>query len=181
MLKDDHAAVETLFQRCEKADEGGRGEIVQRICAMLTQHAQLEEEIFYPELREALGEDETDDLLDEAEVEHGSIKALIAELSEGSEDDHLYQARVTVLREYVKHHVKEEEEEIFPKARSAELDLDEMGERLRMRKEQLGGGEGEAGEESESSASQTGRDDGRMGSMAGGMQRVRPQASGRRR
>jgi iron-sulfur cluster repair protein YtfE (RIC family) len=102
----------------------------------LTVHAQIEEEIFYPAAREALG-DEGEDLLNEAKVEHESLKKLIAKIEESGSDDELFEASVKVLGEYVEHHVKEEEGELFPKLRESEMDLAEVGEHLATRKKEL--------------------------------------------
>jgi len=100
-------------------------------------HAQIEEEIFYPAAREASIRD-GEDLLDEAEVEHGSLKQLVAAIESNSpESDELFDARVKVLGEYVKHHVKEEENELFPRARKSDMDLEEVGARLAARKDEL--------------------------------------------
>ena len=96
--------------------------------------AQIEEEIFYPEVREAI---DGEALLDEAEVEHATAKDLIRQISEMSPDNDLYDARVTVLGEYIDHHVKEEREEIFVKARRARLDLVAMADELSQRKTEL--------------------------------------------
>ena len=96
--------------------------------------AQIKEEIFYPEVREAI---DGEALLDEAEVEHATAKDLIRQISEMSPDDDLYDARVTVLGEYIDHHVKEEREEIFVKARKARLDLVAMADELSQRKMEL--------------------------------------------
>jgi Hemerythrin HHE cation binding domain len=97
-------------------------------------HARIEEEIFYPELREAI---DRDDLLDEAEVEHGTAKDLVAQISDMRPDDDLYDARVTVLGEYIDHHVREEREQIFVKARKSKLDLVAMADELSQRKMEL--------------------------------------------
>ena len=111
-----------LFKQYEKladaeADGEERQALAEQICAMLTVHATVEEEIFYPAAREA----EVDsDLLDEAEVEHASAKDLIAQIQEMAPDDELYDAKVKVLGEYIDHHVQEEEGEMFPKCRRAE-------------------------------------------------------------
>src|SRR5690606_9999037 len=94
----------------------------------------IEEEILYPAARDEIDEQ---DLLDEAEVEHGSAKELIAQIEAGTPDEPLYDARVKVLAEYVEHHVKEEEGELFPKLKKAKGDLGKLGERLVARKEQL--------------------------------------------
>ena len=97
-------------------------------------HATIEEELFYPAAREA----EVDaDLLDEAEVEHASAKELIAQIEAMSPDEDLYDAKVTVLGEYIDHHVKEEEGELFPKCRKSDMDLEGLGEALAARKQEL--------------------------------------------
>jgi hemerythrin superfamily protein len=141
LLKDDHRTVKDLFKQFEKIrddDEstGQKKALVQRICTELRIHAAIEEEIFYPAVRAAI--DDTD-LIDEADVEHASAKALIAELEgAGPGDDH-YDARVTVLSEYIDHHVKEEEGQMFPKARKA-VDIETLGAALADRKAQLADG-----------------------------------------
>jgi iron-sulfur cluster repair protein YtfE (RIC family) len=111
-------------------------ELARQICMELTVHAQIEEEIFYPAAREALG-DEGEDLLNEAKVEHESLKELIAKIEGSGSDDELFDANVKVLGEYVKHHVKEEQNEIFPKCRKSDMDLKALGEELAERKKQL--------------------------------------------
>ena len=139
LLKADHAEVKRLFTQCEilkkQGDTDGMREIVQGICKALTIHAQMEEEIFYPALREA--SDATDDV-DEANVEHSHIKELVTQLESSSPGDELFEARVTVLSEYVQHHVKEEESTLFAKAKKARLDLAALGEKMQSRKEELG-------------------------------------------
>jgi hemerythrin superfamily protein len=138
LLTADHAAVDKLFKQFEKltdADEnGGKADCVAEICAALTVHATMEEEIFYPAVRKALDEE---DLLDEAEVEHEGIKRLVAELKDMSPDEDLYDAKVTVLGEYVKHHVREEEGEMFPAVKKAKVDTAALGAELSARKEEL--------------------------------------------
>ncbi len=110
-------------------------ELAQRICQELTIHAQIEEEIFYPALRAAIKDT---DLLDEAEVEHQTVRSLVAQIQRASEADERVDAKVKVLGEYVDHHVKEERGEIFTRARSArKLDLVTMREQLEQRKEEL--------------------------------------------
>jgi hemerythrin superfamily protein len=138
LLTADHESVKALFKRFEKLteQEGAEDEmaqLVQRICGELTVHATIEEEIFYPAVREAIDDD---DLMDEADVEHASAKALIAELEAGSPGEDQYNAKVTVLSEYINHHVKEEEGEMFPKARKA-VDTKELGVELVERKNEL--------------------------------------------
>ena len=139
LLTADHRTVKGLFKEFEKLSKEGdvdeeKAQLVRQICNELTVHAQVEEEIFYPALREAIDDE---DLMDEADIEHASAKDLIAQL-EGMEpgDDH-YDARVTVLGEYVDHHVKEEEGEMFSKARKADVDAADLGAQIAERKEEL--------------------------------------------
>jgi hemerythrin superfamily protein len=134
LLTADHAEVKKMFKAFEKAEESEKEVLVQQICTALTIHAQLEEEIFYPAARESL---EEQDLLDEAEVEHASAKELIAQLETMGPQDALYDAKVTVLGEYIDHHVKEEEGEMFPKVKKAKLDLNELGAQIEARREEL--------------------------------------------
>jgi hemerythrin superfamily protein len=139
LLAKDHKEVKALFKRYEKlskaeADGSERQELAEQICQMLTVHAQIEEEIFYPAVREAEVEE---DLLDEAEVEHASAKDLIAQIQSMSPEDDLYDAKVTVLGEYINHHVQEEEGQMFPKARRAKVDLEGLAGRLTERKQAL--------------------------------------------
>jgi hemerythrin-like domain-containing protein len=135
MLRADHARVEEMFDRFENVRGAERKEkLVEEICRELEVHTTLEEEIFYPAVREAIDDD---DLMDEATVEHQSAKELIAQLRSMGADDDLYDAKVTVLSEYIKHHVKEEHQEMFPQARSSGVDLMELAEQMRARKEEL--------------------------------------------
>jgi hemerythrin-like domain-containing protein len=144
LLDADHRAVKKLFKEYEEL-AGSRArtatqrklELAREICQELTVHAQIEEEIFYPALREAIKDT---DLLAEAEVEHQTAKDLIAQIESVSEPDEMFDAKVTVLGEYIDHHVKEERNEIFPKARAArKLDLVAMRDELAARKEELMG------------------------------------------
>jgi len=139
LLTRDHAEVKKLFKEYEKlaeaeADGEDRQALAEQICAMLTVHATVEEEIFYPAAREAEVES---DLLDEAEVEHASAKDLIAQIEAMGPDDDLYDAKVTVLGEYIDHHVQEEENEMFPKCRKADMDLADLAQQLSERKAEL--------------------------------------------
>ena len=145
LLKEDHREVEALFEEFEEADAEELEEIAERVCQMLTVHAQIEEEIFYPRAQEAL-EGEDQELVNEANVEHASAKELIAQVEQMSADDALFKATVKVLSEYIKHHVKEEEGELFPKLKKTDLDLKAIGEQLAERKQEL---MGELGIESE--------------------------------
>jgi hemerythrin superfamily protein len=138
VLKRDHDDVEQLFDQYEDAKDESNTElkvrIVAALCRALTLHARIEEELFYPAMRV---EADAGDLVDEAAVEHQTLKNLVTELEGGTPDDELYDARVKVLSEYVKHHVKEEEGEIFPLAKNAGIDLDALGLKLLQRKEEL--------------------------------------------
>jgi iron-sulfur cluster repair protein YtfE (RIC family) len=139
LLMADHRKVEDLFEQYEAEKEGDddtkRG-IANRICGELTVHAQVEEEIFYPWLRENLDEDDME-MVEEAEVEHSGAKDLIAQIEAATEIDATYDAKVKVLSEYIKHHVKEEEEEIFPEISSEKDALDALGQEMSSRKEEL--------------------------------------------
>jgi hemerythrin superfamily protein len=136
LLRADHATVEELFEKFEKTrDDSKKLQIAQRVCMELKIHAAIEEEIFYPAVREVLPKEE--DLLDEAEVEHASAKDLIAQIESGSPSDEKWEAKVTVLGEYIKHHVKEEQGEMFAKVKKTKLDLRALGEQLLARKEEL--------------------------------------------
>ena len=139
LLEQDHADVRNLFAEYDElaaddADGEERQALAEQICAMLTAHATIEEEIFYPAARDA-GVD--GDLLDEAEVEHASAKDLIAQIRSMSPDDDLYDAKVKVLGEYVDHHVDEEEGEIFPRCREAKMDLAGLAATLAERRSEL--------------------------------------------
>lgn len=134
-LKQDHRTVEALFKQFEDATDGRtRSSLMRRIAQALTVHAQIEEEILYPAARQEL---EDHDLLNEAQVEHDSAKKLIAEIEQMRPSEQLYKAKVTVLKEYVKHHVKEEERELFPLLKKCDLDLEAMGEELANRHQEL--------------------------------------------
>ncbi|HEY1386377.1 MAG TPA: hemerythrin domain-containing protein [Dongiaceae bacterium] len=135
LLKADHKEVSEMLEKFETA-RSTKEKLAQQICQALTVHAQIEEEIFYPAAREALG-DEGKDLLDEAKVEHNSLKELISKIEGSAPDDDLFEAHVKVLGEYVKHHVKEEEGELFPKLRKSDMDLKGIGEQLAARKKNL--------------------------------------------
>lgn len=136
LLRNDHETVTALFEKFENAKRSDQKlKLASTICTELKIHAQIEEEIFYPELREIAAD--TDDMLDEADVEHDGAKKLIAEIEESEPEDQLFDARIKVLSEYIRHHIKEEHSKIFPAARKSGLDLTEMGERLTARKQEL--------------------------------------------
>lgn len=139
LLKSDHEQVLQLFSEFEQIeneeeDEDNKRDLVEQACALLTIHAQIEEELFYPALRDVLDEQ---NLLDEAQVEHDMAKQLIAELESMEPDEDLYDAKFTVLGEYVTHHIEEEQKELFPMAKKAQLDLDALGADLLDRKREL--------------------------------------------
>ena len=139
LLSADHAEVKQMFETYrqlvdENADDEQRGELARKICSMLTVHAEIEEEIFYPAMRDNVDDELT---VDEAEVEHASAKELIEQLEGMDPGDALYDAKVIVLGEYVDHHVQEEENELFPQAEKAGIDLDELGAELASRKREL--------------------------------------------
>lgn len=138
LLKADHKEVKTWFQQFDKAeDDAEKQALASKICKALTVHAQIEEEIFYPAAYEAIDDD---DLLDEAEVEHASAKELIAQIEASAAGEPLFDAKVTVLGEYIDHHVQEEEKELFPECRASDMDLKAIGEQLSARKAELMGG-----------------------------------------
>jgi hemerythrin superfamily protein len=137
LLKADHRQVEEWFEQFEKArDDDRKKTLATKICDALTVHATIEEEIFYPAFLEAT---EDKDLHHEAEVEHDGAKKLIAEIEAIGPDDDYYDAKVKVLSEMIKHHVKEEEQPggMFAEARKSEMDLDALGAQMAMRKAQL--------------------------------------------
>jgi hemerythrin superfamily protein len=135
LLRADHRKVQNLFDQFEKArGDDRKAALAQEICTELKVHAQIEEEIFYPSAREALKEQ---DLIDEATVEHASAKELIAQIEQAQAGDELFDAKVIVLGEYIRHHVKEEQNEMFPKLKKTKLDLKALGEQLAERKEAL--------------------------------------------
>jgi hypothetical protein len=139
LLTEDHKTVQKLFKDYEKltqgdAEEEEKAALAQQICTELSVHAQIEEEIFYPAVRDAI---EETDLLNEAEVEHASAKDLIAQIAAMAPGEELYDAKVTVLGEYVNHHVKEEQDEMFPKVKKAKLDTAALGAELLERKQEL--------------------------------------------
>jgi hemerythrin superfamily protein len=151
LLRADHEMVSELVEKYERgknrADSDKKEKMAQQICEELTIHAQIEEEIFYPAVREA--SEEAEEALADAEVEHGALKKLIEEIEGSSPDSELFDAQIKVLGEYVKLHVKEEQSEIFRMAREADIDLKELGRELAARKAELKGEEIEEGEEEE--------------------------------
>jgi hemerythrin superfamily protein len=137
LLKQDHRTVEDLFEEFEQAKSAAdKRSIAKEICMELTIHAMIEEEIFYPAVKDVVDEE----IYGEAHVEHDGAKVLIAEIMASDPSDEFYDARVKVLSEMIKHHVKEEEQRdgMFAQARKGKgVDLDELGEQLQARKEDL--------------------------------------------
>jgi hemerythrin-like domain-containing protein len=135
LLKADHEAVSQMFAEYEKTHSvPKKKKLVAEICAALSVHAQIEEEIFYPAVKTAL-KDKV--LVPEAAVEHAGVKDLIAQLEGVEPAGEMYDAKVKVLSEYVKHHVKEEQNEMFPKAKATSLDMVKLGARMADRKDEL--------------------------------------------
>ena len=140
LLKADHREVEGWFAQFERTRKKDRKEqLAGKICDALKVHTTIEEEIFYPAFLAATDEK---DMHHEAEVEHEGAKKLIAEIEAADPDDDYYDAKVKVLSEMIKHHVKEEEKPggMFAEARKSEMDLDDLGERMRQRKSELQNG-----------------------------------------
>jgi len=135
LLKADHRRVSDLFAQYEKARSPAKKKaLVATICMELGIHAKAEEEIFYPAVKAALKDKE---MVPEAIVEHASLKELIAQVEGKEPDGELFDAKIKVLSEYTKHHVKEEETVMFPKARKTTLDMKALGARIAARKDEL--------------------------------------------
>ena len=135
----DHKRVKALFEEFEKVRDDDdvdddKAQLVAQICLELGMHTALEEEIFYPAVREKIDDE---DLMDEALVEHASAKELIEELELMDPTDDLYDAKVTVLGEQIDHHVEEEESEMFSQAKRAKIDMGELGEEMQRRKMEI--------------------------------------------
>lgn len=136
LLKADHRKVEDLFEKFEKARSGSKQAIAEQICNELKIHTIIEEEIFYPALQGKIEED----TLAEAYVEHDGAKVLVNDIVAADPDDDYYEAKVSVLSEEIKHHVREEErpkEGMFAQAREADVDLVALRDRMLARKEEL--------------------------------------------
>lgn len=168
LLTEDHKKVKKLFKDFEKTKESGTEEkvaLVQQTLMELKIHTAIEEEIFYPAVRGAI---EDDDLMNEAEVEHDSAKDLISQIESMEPEDPMYDARFTVLGEYVNHHVEEEQEEMFAKAKKAKLDLKALGDEMLARKQTLMAEmEEEAGAEENTSGASASKSSGKKKSKQG--------------
>jgi len=138
ILKHDHDEVKSMFAQYEQLGDrafASKQKLAEKICIELTKHALAEEEIFYPAVRADVND--ADDLVDEATVEHASAKDLISQIHAMDPHDELYDAKVKVLGEYIDHHVKEEESDMFPRARKAGIDLLLLGEQIQTRKSEI--------------------------------------------
>lgn len=134
LLKQDHRKVEELFDEYEGSEStADKAKIANKLCLELRVHAQIEEELLYPPTHDEVDED----LVDEAIIEHAGAKDLIAQIEAMKPSERFYDAKVKVLSEYIKHHVKEEEKEMFPKLKSSDIDLKELGGQLLARKVEL--------------------------------------------
>ena len=138
LLTQQHREVEEMFERFEKMTDRAKvskKKLADEICNALIMHTTIEEEIFYPATREA--SEDTEDMVDEAVVEHASAKDLIAQILEMDPGDDLYDAKVKVLSEMIEHHVEEEEKEMFPKMKELKLDLQALGQEMAARAAEL--------------------------------------------
>jgi hemerythrin superfamily protein len=138
MLKEDHQKVKDLFEEFERSeDRREKQRLAETIVMELTIHADLEEDLIYPEIRQALDDEEAQDLMDEALEEHHVVHLLVNELKKMKPSDDRFDAKMSVLAESVRHHIKEEEDEMFPKAETAEVEWEDLEARVMKRKEQL--------------------------------------------
>jgi hemerythrin-like domain-containing protein len=138
LLTADHREVSEMFKQFEELSDRAKAskqKLVEKICKSLIAHTQIEEEIFYPAVREDVKD--SDDMVDEAVVEHQAAKDLIQQLQEMDPDEDLYDAKVKVLGEEIEHHVKEEEEEMFKEARKSGIDLLALGQEMAQRKQEI--------------------------------------------
>ena len=138
LLTADHREVSDMFEQFDQLGDRAttsKEKLKDKICKALIAHTTIEEEIFYPAVRETIEDGE--DMVDEAVVEHAAAKDLIKQLQEMQPDDELYDAKVKVLGEQIEHHVKEEEKEMFPKVKKSGLDLLALGQEMAMRKQEL--------------------------------------------
>jgi hemerythrin superfamily protein len=137
LLKADHRKVDGLFKKAQKASGSAKEKLVEQICNELIVHTSLEEEIFYPACR---ADDVEEDKMDEAQVEHDGAKVLINDLMDADAKSDMYDAKVKVLSEYIKHHVKEEEKPrtgVFAEAKRKGVDMIELGAKMQARKQEL--------------------------------------------
>jgi hemerythrin superfamily protein len=134
-LMKQHRDVEVLFDKFEASeDDAEKTTLVDQVCLALAVHAKIEEELLYPPAEDSIDEA---DLIEEAYVEHATAKDLIAQLEGMTVGDQYFDAKVKVLSEYIAHHVKEEETELFPEIKRSDMNLTGLGEKLQARSEQL--------------------------------------------
>lgn len=134
MLKRDHDNMKALFDQFEKAErKAEKQKIVKQALEELRIHSTLEEEIFYPAIREQL----KNGVMSEADEEHHVAKVLITELDRIDGDNDHFNAKFTVLSESVRHHIKEEEDKMLPKARDLKIDFQALGKKMERRKAEL--------------------------------------------
>ena len=135
LLRADHKKVSELYAQYETTRSPAKKKaLVATICLELSVHARVEEEIFYPAVKAALKDKE---MIPEAQVEHASLKELIAQVKDKEPDGEMFDAKIKVMSEYTKHHVKEEQNEIFPAAKKTRLDMQDLGAQIAARKEEL--------------------------------------------
>ncbi|EJN01232.1 hemerythrin domain-containing protein [Herbaspirillum sp. YR522] len=138
LLKADHEEAKKLFDRYEdikdRASPAQKMDIARQVCGALLIHMEIEEKIFYPRVRAKISDD---DLMNEAEVEHNGAKDLIKQLGDMDPADPMFDAKIKVLGEQIEHHVEEEEDEMFPKARKSGVDLMALGQELLAAKNQM--------------------------------------------
>lgn len=134
LLKEDHRKVKNLFDQFEEASDKEKEQICEEVIKELKIHSAIEEEIFYPAMRQSAKDEE---LMDEAEEEHRVAKTLIEDLEKAKSSAEHFEAKFMVLAESVRHHIKEEEKEMFKEAKKADVDLEELGEKMMARKEEL--------------------------------------------
>jgi hemerythrin superfamily protein len=174
LLKQDHDEVRKMFEEFESGDEDRKFELAAEICQALIVHSTIEEEIFYPQVREAI---DAEDLMLEAEIEHDTVKQLIERVQEGEFDEIQLSAMIKVMKEYVNHHVNEEQRKMFPRAKRAQLDLEALGRELAERKAELEGELSTAMEaESDDADSEEDAAEGSSGRTRGGMAARDPDA-----
>lgn len=138
LLEQDHRKVEKAFEKYEQLGPQAyvhKKELADSICEDLIIHTKIEEELFYPAVRKGLSDSRS--LLNEAKVEHDSAKDLIKQIQAMGSDEELFDAKVKVLSEHIAHHVKEEEEEIFPPMRDSTIDMEGLGEKMQRRQQEL--------------------------------------------
>ena len=134
ILKKDHDTVKDLFEKFEKAESSAEKErIIAKAVNELKIHAVIEEEIFYPTVRKHVGSE----IMNEADEEHHVAKVLIAELDQNRGGGDHREAKFTVLAESVRHHIKEEENEMMPKAKDLDIDFEALGQKMLDRKAEL--------------------------------------------